>query len=74
MALSSNVRGTDGATTYKPANDRKILTSPSPAVPSGSKGIRFWSRYQRTSPSPVCLVYLACPVYLVCFVYLVGLI
>jgi nitrite reductase/ring-hydroxylating ferredoxin subunit len=40
-ATSSNVRGTDGDLTYKPANDRRIRTSPSPAVPYGSKETRF---------------------------------
>ena len=41
MAASSNVRGTDGDSTCKPASDLKIPLSPSPAVPSESKEIRF---------------------------------
>src|SRR5713101_2396179 len=52
MATSSNVRGTDGDSTYKPANDRRIRPSPSTAVPSGSKEIKFRWRYRNTSPSP----------------------
>src|SRR5712691_6548172 len=52
MATSSNVRGTDGDSTYKPANDRRIQPSPSTAFSSGSKEIKFRWRYRRTSPSP----------------------
>ena len=51
MELSSNVRGTAGDSTYKPENDPRIPLSPSPAVPSESKGIRFRSRCRRTSPN-----------------------
>src|SRR5437660_3660850 len=48
MATSSNVPGTDGGTTSKPANDRRIRTSPSPAVPYELKGIKFRWRCRRT--------------------------
>src|SRR6058998_1230519 len=71
-ATSSNVPGMDGDTTYKPANDRRIRTSPSPAVPYGSKGIRFRWRCRNTSPRAVCLVDLVCFVYLVDLVHLVS--
>src|SRR4030065_114608 len=47
-ATSWNARGTDGNSTYRPANDRRTRTSPSPAVLYGSKEIRFKSRYRTT--------------------------
>src|SRR5688572_30207164 len=69
MAMWSSVRGTAGDSTCKSASDLKIPLSPSPAVPSESKGIRCKSRCRRTSSSPVYLVY---SVYLVCLVHLVS--
>jgi len=51
MVASSNVHGMDGDSMCKPANDRRIPTSPSPAAQSGLKGIRFKWHCRKVSSS-----------------------